>query len=81
MKVTLKLPRLSMNMMQATITEWHKNAGDRIVEGETLYVVETEKVTSEVPSPTAGTLLEILAGPGSELEVGDPVCRVETATP
>ncbi len=76
MKVTLKLPRLSMNMVQATITTWHKQVGDSIVEGETLYEIETEKVTSEISSPTAGMLVEILAGPGSELEVGDPVCRV-----
>ena len=77
MKVTLKLPRLSMNMMQATITAWRKNVGDQIAEGEILYDLETEKVTSEVPSPATGLLVEILAEAGSELEVGDPVCKVE----
>ncbi|MGE4246330.1 MAG: biotin/lipoyl-containing protein [Parvibaculaceae bacterium] len=76
MNVTLKLPRLSMNMVQATITTWHKQVGDAITEGEVLYDVETEKVTSEVPSPATGVLVEILAESGSELEVGDPVCKV-----
>ncbi|MGE0212665.1 MAG: lipoyl domain-containing protein [Parvibaculaceae bacterium] len=74
--MTLKLPRLSMNMVQATITMWHKQVGDAITEGEVLYDVETEKVTSEVPSPATGVLVEILAESGSELEVGDPVCKV-----
>jgi len=40
--------------------------------------IETEKVTSEVPSRGAGEVTEIIAGPGSELEVGDPVCKVVT---
>lgn len=78
MKVILKLPRLSMNMVQATLTNWHKQVGDTVAVGDVLYEIETEKVTSEVPSPTAGVLTEIIAAPGSELEVGDPVCKVAT---
>ncbi len=77
MKVVLKLPRLSMNMQQGTIVAWRVSPGETFKAGEVLYEVETEKVTSEVQAPCDGTLLEILAEAGSDLEVGDPVCRIE----
>ncbi len=77
MKAVLKLPKLSMNMEEATLTEWHKAEGDAFREGEILYSVETEKVVSEVEAPCAGTLVSIIAQEGSELEVGAPVCRIE----
>ncbi|GKX34589.1 MAG: hypothetical protein MnENMB40S_22070 [Rhizobiaceae bacterium MnEN-MB40S] len=77
MKAVLKLPKLSMNMEEGTLTEWHKAEGDSFKEGDILYAVETEKVVSEVEAPCDGTLLSIIAGEGSELEVGAPVCRIE----
>jgi pyruvate/2-oxoglutarate dehydrogenase complex dihydrolipoamide acyltransferase (E2) component len=75
--VTLKLPRLTMNMNEATLVRWRKAPGDSFKQGEILYEIETEKVTSEVEAPGDGRLVEILAPEGAELEVGDPVCRVE----
>ncbi len=77
MKVVLKLPRLSMNMQEATLVAWRVTPGERFTAGQVLYEVETEKVTSEVQAPCEGVLLEILAEAGSDLEVGDPVCRIE----
>ena len=77
MKATLKLPRISMNMEEGTITAWRKKAGDRFNQGEILYEVETEKATLEVEAPCDGTLLEILAGEGEVVEVGGNVCRIE----
>ncbi|MDF2373006.1 MAG: lipoyl domain-containing protein [Rhizobiaceae bacterium] len=77
MKAVLKLPKLSMNMEEATLTEWHKAEGDAFREGDILYSVETEKVVTEVEAPCSGTLLSIVAPEGSELEVGAAVCRIE----
>lgn len=77
MKVALKLPRLSMNMVECTIAQWHKQVGDSVAEGEAIFSVETEKVTSEVPSPAKGRMVEIVAPEGSELEVGDTTCILE----
>jgi pyruvate/2-oxoglutarate dehydrogenase complex dihydrolipoamide acyltransferase (E2) component len=77
MKVALKLPRLSMNMEEGTVTAWHRQPGERFRAGDILYEVETEKVTSEVEAPCGGVLLEILAQPGTTVEVGAPVCRIE----
>lgn len=77
MKAVLKLPKLSMNMEEATLTEWHKTEGDSFRLGDMLYSVETEKVVTEVEAPCDGVLLSIIAAAGSELEVGSPVCRIE----
>lgn len=77
MKAVLKLPKLSMNMEEAVLTEWHKTEGDAFQEGDILYSVETEKVVTEVEAPCTGTLVSIIAQEGSELEVGAPVCRIE----
>ena len=77
MKVTLKLPRISMNMEEGTITAWRKQPGDPFKQGEILYDIETEKVTLEVEAPCDGTLVEIVAPEGEVVEVGGPVCRIE----
>lgn len=78
MKVTLKLPRVSMNMEEAVIKTWRLAPGDAFTQGQTLYEIETEKVTSEIEAPCDGTLVEILAEADAELVVGDPVCHIET---
>lgn len=77
MKVVLKMPKLSMNMDEATIVTWHRNVGDVFAAGEILYSVETEKVTSDVEAPCAGTMLEIMVPAGGEAEVGQSVCRID----
>jgi pyruvate/2-oxoglutarate dehydrogenase complex dihydrolipoamide acyltransferase (E2) component len=64
-------------MEEATITAWRKRTGESFVEGEPLYELETDKVTTEVQAPCDGTLLEILAGEGATVEVGAGVCRIE----
>lgn len=80
MKITLKLPRLSLNMQEATLTQWLKSPGESFAEGDQIYAIETEKVVTEVEAPCAGVLLEIFVAEGSEVEVGAPVCRVESST-
>jgi pyruvate/2-oxoglutarate dehydrogenase complex dihydrolipoamide acyltransferase (E2) component len=77
LKLVLKLPRLSMNMQDGTIVAWRVAPGGLFRAGDVLYEVETEKVTSEVTAPCDGVLLEIFAPAGRDLEVGDPVCRIE----
>lgn len=77
MKVSLKLPRLSMNMEEATVVAWLKAVGETFRAGEALYSIETEKVTSEVEAPCDGTLIEIIAPNGTNVSVGAPICRIE----
>lgn len=77
MKVTLKLPRLSSNMHEATISEWHRQPGEQFGTGDALYAIETEKVTTDVEAPCAGKMLEILVPAGDNAEVGDLVCVID----
>lgn len=53
MKVTLKLSRVGMTMEEATIVRWAVQPGEQFAEGDTLYEIETEKVTQEVEAPGA----------------------------
>lgn len=78
MKAALKLPRISMNMEEGTITAWRKQPGDAFIQGEILYDIETEKATLEVEAPCDGRLVEILVPVGETVEVGAEVCRIET---
>jgi pyruvate/2-oxoglutarate dehydrogenase complex dihydrolipoamide acyltransferase (E2) component len=78
-RVTLKLPRVSMNMDSATVTRWHKRPGEAFAEGEPLYEIETEKSTTDIEAPATGVLLEILANAGDVLMAGAEVCRLEIA--
>jgi len=77
MKINLKLARVGMNMQEATIAKWHKQAGDSFRTGDVLYDIETEKVTQEVEATGDGALLEILVPEGEEAQVGQAVCAVD----
>lgn len=74
--ITVELPRISMNMMEATVVSWNCTVGDTVKEGDVLCAIETEKVTSEIVAETGGEIAEILAPEGSEIEVGAALCRI-----
>lgn len=76
MKVTLKMPRLSMNMEEGTVVGWRKQVGENFTKGEPLYDIETEKVTSEFEAPCDGVLLQILADNEANVAVGGDVCVI-----
>ena len=78
MKVSLKLPLFGMNMEQATVMVWHKQPGETFRKGDSLYEIETEKVTTEVQAPCDGTLVEIVAAPDTTVNVGEVVCHINT---
>lgn len=77
MKIQLKLPRVGMNMEEATMVAWHKAPGDSFTSGEALYEFETEKVTQSFEASADGRLLEIRVAEGEDAQVGDVVCVVE----
>jgi pyruvate dehydrogenase E2 component (dihydrolipoamide acetyltransferase) len=66
----ITMPQLGETVTEGTITRWMKKVGDRVEEDEVLYEVSTDKVDSEVPSPAAGFLAEILVQEGETAEVG-----------
>lgn len=79
MRVTIKLPRLGMQMEEATVTRFCVQPGKSFAAGDPLYEIETEKVTNEIEATDAGVMVEHLVEEGDDVEVGDAVCIVETA--
>src|ERR1700722_15276657 len=64
------MPQLGETVTEGTITRWMKGVGDSVARDEPLFEVSTDKVDSEVPSPAAGVLTEILVPEGETVEVG-----------
>lgn len=71
--VKIHLPKLGESIVSATVVQWFKNVGDEVALDEPLLEVSTDKVNSEIPSPAAGILQEILAQPNQEVQVGEPL--------
>jgi pyruvate dehydrogenase E2 component (dihydrolipoamide acetyltransferase) len=68
--VDIQMPQLGETVTEGTITRWLKSVGDHVEADEPLFEVSTDKVDSEVPAPTTGTLSEILVQEGETAEVG-----------
>ena len=71
------MPQLGETVTEGTITRWFKQVGDDVAMDEILFEVSTDKVDSEVPSPVAGVLNEVLAQEGDVVEVGQVLARVD----
>jgi len=70
MSIEIRVPALGESVTEATVGKWFKKAGDAVNADEPLVELETDKVTVEVPAPTAGVLGEILVQSGSTVAVG-----------
>ncbi|HEY0500294.1 MAG TPA: 2-oxoglutarate dehydrogenase, E2 component, dihydrolipoamide succinyltransferase [Kutzneria sp.] len=66
----ITMPALGESVTEGTVTRWLKQVGDKVEVDEPLLEVSTDKVDTEIPSPVAGTLLEISAGEDATVEVG-----------
>ena len=77
--VDLILPKLGESIMEATILKWHKAVGDTIQLDETLLDIATDKVDSEIPSSTAGTIIEILFEVNAVVPIGTVIARIQTS--
>jgi len=76
MATEIKVPALGESVTEATVAKWFKAVGDAVAVDEPIVELETDKVTLEVNAPTAGTLSEVLAEEGSEVEVGALLGRI-----
>jgi pyruvate dehydrogenase E2 component (dihydrolipoyllysine-residue acetyltransferase) len=75
------LPSLGESVTEGIITQWFKKVGDTVARDEPLFEVSTDKVDSEMPSPAAGVLTQILAEEGDTVETGSRVAVIdESAT-
>lgn len=73
----LILPAMGEGIMEATIINWMKNVGDTIEEDDSVVEIATDKVDSEVPSPVAGVLKEILIQADSVAKIGEAIAILE----
>ena len=76
--VDVVLPKWGMTMQDGLINEWHVVAGDRVVEGQPMVTIETEKVDAEVEAPATGTVLEVLVLVGETVAVGTVIARIDS---
>ncbi len=70
MAVEIRVPTLGESVTEATIGQWFKKVGDTVAADEPVVELETDKVTIEVPAPSAGVLEAISANPGDTVNVG-----------
>ncbi len=70
------MPQMGESITEGTVSKWLKAVGDKIEKDEPLLEISTDKVDAEVPSPSAGTLLEIRVNEGETVEVGSIVALV-----
>ena len=77
----IELPQLGESVTEGTITQWFKKVGDAVAEDEPLFEVSTDKVDSEVPSPSAGYLVEILVAEGDTVDVGTKIAVLSDSPP
>jgi pyruvate dehydrogenase E2 component (dihydrolipoamide acetyltransferase) len=73
------LPDLGEGLTEAEVVAWHVAPGDTVTLNQVLVEVETEKAVVELPSPFAGTVVELFAAPGATVDVGAPLISIETA--
>jgi len=76
MAITVTMPQLGETVTEGTILSWAKRPGDAIAEDEVLLEISTDKVDTEVPSPAAGVILEILVAEGQTVSVGTPLAVI-----
>lgn len=77
-RVELVMPKMGESIMEATILKWRKNPGDRVELDEPVLDIATDKVDSEVPSPVAGILVEILFKENDVVAIHTPIAVIET---
>ena len=80
MATSVTMPALGESVTEGTVTTWLKQVGDTVELDEPIVEVSTDKVDSEVPSPVAGVLLEILVPEDDTVEVGTEIARIGDAS-
>lgn len=76
--VDVIMPQMGESIAEGTITKWHKKIGEKIGKDETLLEISTDKVDSEIPSPAAGTVAELLFPEQTTVSVQTVIARINT---
>src|SRR2546423_9172452 len=81
MATTVTMPQLGESVVEGTVVRWIAQVGQKVERDGPLVEVATDKANTEVPSPTAGVLVEVLAQEGAVVPVGAALCRLDEAAP
>jgi pyruvate dehydrogenase E2 component (dihydrolipoamide acetyltransferase) len=71
------MPQMGESIVEGTLTKWLKKPGDHVDRDEPLFEISTDKVDTEIPSPTAGVLKEVLVEEGKTVAISTVVGRIE----
>lgn len=77
-RIDVVMPKMGESVMEGTVLTWFKQPGQSVDVDEALLEIGTDKVDSEIPSPSAGVLAEILVAEGDTVDVGTVLARLET---
>ncbi|WP_461059549.1 biotin/lipoyl-containing protein, partial [Streptomyces pseudoechinosporeus] len=80
MAVSVTLPALGESVTEGTVTRWLKAEGERVEADEPLLEVSTDKVDTEIPSPSAGVLASIKVAEDETVEVGAELAVIDDGT-
>lgn len=78
MQVEVVMPKMGESIQEGKILRWLKKPGDKIEKDETILEISTDKVDSEIPSPSAGILTKIVVPEGDTVDVGTVIAMIET---
>ncbi|NLW41484.1 MAG: 2-oxo acid dehydrogenase subunit E2, partial [Tissierellia bacterium] len=79
MKFEFRFPDIGEGIAEGTLMKWLVKEGEEVEEGQSLAEVETDKVTTEIPSPKTGRVLELKAEEGDVINVGDVFITIDTS--
>jgi 2-oxoglutarate dehydrogenase E2 component (dihydrolipoamide succinyltransferase) len=79
MPTNVIMPQMGESIAEGTLTRWMKKIGDSVKRDEPLFEISTDKVDAEIPSPSAGVLLEILVPEGTTVPINTVVARIGEA--
>ncbi|WP_396205975.1 dihydrolipoamide acetyltransferase family protein [Gemmatimonas sp.] len=77
-RVDVIMPQMGESIAEGTVSRWLKKVGDSVKRDEPIFEISTDKVDAEIPSPSAGVLMEIIVGEGQTVAVNTVVARLET---
>ena len=67
--IDVVMPQMGESIVEGTLTKWLKKPGDKVERDEPLFEISTDKVDTEIPAPTSGTMGEIMVPEGTTVQV------------
>src|SRR5580765_91298 len=75
--IDVVMPQMGESIVEGTLTKWLKKPGEKVERDEPLFEISTDKVDTEIPSPTAGVLAEVLVEEGKTVGINTIVGRIQ----